>query len=104
MHGRQYGHQCRPPFVYTCNGWSGRIMRVLLLNYEFPPVGGGAGYATANIARSLAEQGVEAEVLTSRINGEADGELVDGVPVHRVKSWRNAIHDCGLRGAYTYVM
>jgi len=79
-------------------------MRVLLLNYEFPPVGGGAGYATANIARSLAEQGVEAEVLTSRINGEADGELVDGVPVHRVKSWRNAIHDCGLRGAYTYVM
>lgn len=79
-------------------------MKVLLLNYEFPPVGGGAGYATANIASSLVNMGVEAEVLTSRINGEADGERVDGVPVHRVSSWRNSIHDCGLRGAYTYVM
>src|SRR3990170_3657172 len=79
-------------------------MRVLLLNYEYPPVGGGAGYATANIARSLVEMGIDAEVLTSRINGEKDGEVVDGVPVHRVWSWRVNIHDCGLRGAYTYVL
>jgi len=79
-------------------------MRVLLLNYEYPPVGGGAGYATANIARSLVEMGVDAEVLTSRINSEEDGEVVDGVPIHRVWSWRVNIHDCGLRGAYTYVM
>ena len=79
-------------------------MRVLLLNYEYPPVGGGAGYATANIASSLANMGIKAEVLTSRINGEVDGEVVDGVPIHRVWSWRNGIHDCGLRGAYTYVM
>lgn len=79
-------------------------MRVLLLNYEYPPVGGGAGYATANIARGLAAMGVKAEVLTSRIDGEEDGLSVDGVPVHRVKSWRVNIHDCGLRGAYTYVL
>jgi len=79
-------------------------MRVLLLNYEYPPVGGGAGYATANIARELVGLGVQAEVLTSRINGEEDGLSVDGVPVHRVKSWRVNIHDCGLRGAYTYVL
>lgn len=79
-------------------------MRVLLLNYEFPPVGGGAGYATANIASCLVDMGIEAEVLTSRINGENDGERVNGVRVHRVPSWRNSIHDCGLRGAYTYVL
>jgi glycosyltransferase involved in cell wall biosynthesis len=79
-------------------------MRVLLLNYEYPPVGGGAGYATANIARSLVQLGIDAEVLTSRIDGEKDGEVVDGVPVHRVWSWRVNIHDCGLRGAYTYVL
>lgn len=79
-------------------------MRVLLLNYEFPPVGGGAGYATANIASCLVEMGIDAEVLTSRINGEGDGERVNGVPVHRVPSWRNSVHDCGLRGAYTYVL
>ncbi len=79
-------------------------MRVLLLNYEFPPVGGGAGHATANIASGLVRLGVDAEVLTSRIEDEQDGALVDGVPVHRVQSWRVGVHDCGLRGAYTYVM
>lgn len=79
-------------------------MRVLLLNYEYPPVGGGAGYATANIARCLVEIGIEAEVLTSRIDGEKDGAIVDGVPIHRVWSWRVNRHDCGLRGAYTYVL
>jgi len=29
-------------------------MRVLLINYELPPLGAGAGNATANIARHLA--------------------------------------------------
>jgi len=78
-------------------------MKVLLLNYEYPPAGGGAGFATANIARELARKGVDVEVLTSRIENELDGEIVDGVPIHRVTSWRKDIHDCGLVGAYSYV-
>src|SRR5690606_19401075 len=82
----------------------GGAMRVLLLNYEFPPVGGGAGHATANIASGLVRMGIEAEVLTSRIDGEDDGATVDGVPVHRVRSWRVGVHECGLRGAYTFVL
>lgn len=79
-------------------------MRVLLLNYEFPPVGGGAGRATANIAFGLARMGIDAEVLTSCTEGETDSTVMQGVPVHRVKSWRVGVHECGLRGAYTYVL
>lgn len=79
-------------------------MRVLLLNYEFPPAGGGAGYATLNIARRLRAMGVEADVLTARISNESDGDRIDGVPVYRVASWRKGLHDCGLRGAYTFVL
>lgn len=79
-------------------------MKVLLLNYEFPPAGGGAGYATLNIAKRLRNMGVEADVLTSRISNEGDGDKIDGVPVYRVASWRKGLHDCGLRGAYTYVL
>ena len=79
-------------------------MKVLLLNYEFPPAGGGAGYATLNIAKSLLSMGVEPEILTARIEGERDGDMLDGVPVHRVASWRKGLHDCGLRGAYTFVL
>ena len=79
-------------------------MKVLLLNYEFPPAGGGAGYATKNIARCLRGMGIEAEVLTARIEDENDLQEIDGVPIHRVASWRQGLHDCGLRGAYTYVL
>lgn len=79
-------------------------MKVLLLNYEFPPAGGGAGYATLNIAKRLRTMGIEADVLTARITDERDGDVIDDVPVYRVVSWRKGLHDCGLRGAYTYLL
>jgi glycosyltransferase involved in cell wall biosynthesis len=40
-------------------------MRILMLNHEFPPVGGGAGNACACIAHELARMGVEVTVVTS---------------------------------------
>jgi glycosyltransferase involved in cell wall biosynthesis len=78
-------------------------MKVLLLNYEFPPAGGGGGYATKNIARCLRDIGVETEILTARIGGDDNAAELDGIPIHRVASWRRSLHDCGLRGAYTFV-
>ena len=78
-------------------------MHVLLLNYEFPPAGGGAGFATYNIGRELVRMGVSVDVLTSRIEGETDGDTLDGMRIYRVPSWRKGIHDCGMLGAYSYV-
>lgn len=78
-------------------------MHILLLNYEFPPAGGGAGFATYNIGRELVKMGVKVDVLTSRIEGEADGTILDGMRIYRVPSWRKGIHDCGMLGAYSYV-
>ena len=79
-------------------------LRVLLLNYEFPPAGGGAGNATFQIARQLARLGVKVDVLTGRTEkGDEDGVVLDGVRVWRVPSWRKGIHDCGLVGAYSWV-
>jgi glycosyltransferase involved in cell wall biosynthesis len=40
-------------------------VRLALINYEYPPLGGGAGNATAAIARALARQDHEVSVLTS---------------------------------------
>jgi glycosyltransferase involved in cell wall biosynthesis len=77
-------------------------MHILLLNYEFPPAGGGAGFATYNIGRELVQMGIEVDVLTSRIEGETDGAILDGMRIYRVPSWRKGIHDCGLLGAYSY--
>ena len=79
-------------------------MKVLLINYEFPPAGGGAGYATLNIAKTLRSMGVEADVLTAKVDDSRDGDEVEGVPVYRAGSWRKGLHDCGLRGAWTFLL
>jgi glycosyltransferase involved in cell wall biosynthesis len=39
-------------------------VRLLLVNYEYPPLGGGAGNATACIARALTQQAHEVSVVT----------------------------------------
>jgi len=43
-------------------------------------------------------------VLTSKINGQVAEEVLHGFTIYRVPSWRKGIHDCGIRGAYTYVL
>ena len=85
-------------------GLSAAPLSVLMLNYEYPPMGGGAGNATQQTARCLAALGLDVEVLTSRWRDQPDLESIDGVTVHRVVSKRRSIHDCGFLGALTYVL
>lgn len=66
-------------------------------------MGGGASNATFNIAKELTLLGHRVEILTSGINDLPSREEIHGFKVHRVFSWRRGIHDCGMRGAYTYV-
>jgi glycosyltransferase involved in cell wall biosynthesis len=80
-----------------------RNVKVLLVNYEFPPMGGGAGNATFDIARGLAKRGHAVDVLTSRMSGAPDEERREGVRVFRVTSWRRGIHHAGLFGAASFV-
>ncbi len=63
-------------------------MNVLILNHEFPPVGGGAANATACIARELSSLGVRATVMTTAYNGLPRLEVRDGFSVVRVPAWR----------------
>jgi|SRR3989344_1004430 len=63
-------------------------MKILLINYEYPPLGGGAGNATKNIARELVALGHVVLVLTTWFSGESEDETVDGVRIIRVKSRR----------------
>lgn len=79
-------------------------MKILLLNYEFPPLGGGAGRATYNLARQLARDGHQVDVLTSKSPGDPYEERVEGFMVYRVRSLRKGIHECGLLGAFSFVL
>jgi glycosyltransferase involved in cell wall biosynthesis len=79
-------------------------MRVLIANYEFPPVGGGASKVSYELAKKLVEKGHDVVVLTSRYGNLDRFEKRDGIMIHRVWSWRKGIHDSGLRGAFTYLI
>lgn len=69
-------------------------MRLLLINYEYPPLGGGAGNATANIARELATMGNDVVVLTSAFKNLPRHEQVDGFTIIRVPVLRRYMDRC----------
>jgi glycosyltransferase involved in cell wall biosynthesis len=86
-------------------------MRVLVLNYEYPPLGGGAGVATAALAQGLAEQGVVVDVVTANVGCDAERrgsaretQGQDGLTVYRVRSNRTGVHEAGMFGAASYLL
>jgi glycosyltransferase involved in cell wall biosynthesis len=65
-------------------------MRILIINSEYPPVGGGAGNASAHVAQALADQGQEVTVLTCRFDHLPRDTREKGVRVIRVPSLRHS--------------
>ena len=89
-----------------------RPLRILLLNYEYPPLGGGAGIASAALAQRLAEWGNIVDVVTSRPDGVRDADRQSGLScvhvapnltLYRVRSRRRGIHQAGFFGAGSYL-
>ena len=63
-------------------------MRILLLNYEYPPLGGGAGNATFYIGRELANMGHDISVVTSAFQKLPRRENRNGVELIRIPAGR----------------
>ena len=87
-------------------------MRVLILNYEYPPLGGGAGVATAALAHELAERGVSVDVVTSAAGAAVERrssprahelEEQGSLRLYRVRSRRVGLHQAGMLGAASYL-
>jgi len=67
-------------------------MHILILNSEFPPVGGGAGTASAQIARSLLGAGHRVTVMTTCFADLPDMEQRDGYQIIRLPARRRHLH------------
>lgn len=64
------------------------MRRVLILNYEYPPIGGGAGVMTQYLAQGLAAKGMEVVVVTAFFTGQKEIETNGNLTIYRIKSKR----------------
>ena len=69
-------------------------MNLLLINYEFPPVGGGAANATWELARSLVSLGHRPTILTARWSARRTEDLPAGVTLIEVAARRKRAEAC----------
>ncbi len=70
-------------------------MRLLIVNYEYPPVGGGASNASGFLARTLVARGHRVSVVTSAFRQHRGLAVEDGVTVHRIPALRRRIDRAG---------
>lgn len=71
-------------------------MRILVLCYEYPPLGGGGGRVAQSIARQMAARGHEVRVQTAALGWRSAVEQDEGVAVYRTASGRRKADTCSV--------
>jgi glycosyltransferase involved in cell wall biosynthesis len=71
-------------------------MKILMLNYEYPPLGGGAGICTKYESEGLAKLGHKVTVITTWFKGEKEVEENNNLKIIRLKSKRKVEHKSGI--------
>ena len=66
-------------------------MRILIVNSEHPPIGGGAGNASSNLAKRLMDFGDDVTILTCSYENYPNESTEDGVNIKRVLSIRKEL-------------
>lgn len=79
-------------------------MNILILNYEFPPLGGGAAPVSRDIAHKYGEMGHKVVVLTMGYKGLPAHDTAEGVDIYRLKCWRSKKSSCKPWEQYTYIL
>jgi len=79
-------------------------MKVLVLNHEYPPVGGGGGRVSEDIARSLVQRGHEVVLLTAHLEHLEKDSVQDGVRVIRIPSGRKEAFKANFLDMARYIL
>jgi len=79
-------------------------VKILVLNYEYPPVGGGGGRACADLCQALAARGHDLRVLTSHAPGLLHHEGIDGYQVRRISSGRRSLARASFFAMFGFLM
>jgi glycosyltransferase involved in cell wall biosynthesis len=78
-------------------------VKILLLNYEFPPLGGGSSSVTREIGKRYVQRGHSVDVVTMGFGDLPKKEDVDGMMVFRVPSLRRRVEICRVHELASYI-
>ena len=79
-------------------------MNILMLNYEYPPLGGGASPVTKSLAEELVKLGHTVDVVTMGFKGSKQKEEINGVNIYRVPSIRKEQGVCQTHEMFPYCL
>jgi len=79
-------------------------LRILMVNYEFPPIGGGGGIVTRYLGREFARRGHDVTLVTSHFDRLPRCEIIDGVKVYRVPVIRRSPNVAKVHEMFTYIL
>lgn len=79
-------------------------MNILVLNYEYPPLGGGAAPVSRDISEQLAALGHTVTVVTMGFKGLPFCETQNNVKIYRLKCWRSKKASCMPWEQFTYII
>lgn len=79
-------------------------MKILVLNYEYPPLGGGAAPVSRDISAQLAGHGHDVTVVTMGFHGLPAYEEEQGVKIYRLRCLRSRKNSCMPWEQYTYLL
>jgi len=71
-------------------------MKILVLNYEYPPLGGGAGVITQHISEGLAKRGHHITVVTTWFKNTPEIEEQQNLKIIRLRSKRKYTYRSGI--------
>lgn len=78
-------------------------MKVLLINYEYPPLGGGAGNTSRYIGEWLSRFGCEVSVITMTFRTLPRIEVKNGVTIYRIPSLRRSLYKSNVAEMLSYI-
>ena len=79
-------------------------MNILIINYEFPPLGGGASPISYELSKGYVQAGHNVDVVTMGFKGLPSYEIKEGIHIHRVKCIRKKKEKCSIIEMASYIL
>lgn len=80
------------------------LKNILVLNYEYPPIGGGGSTVSKELAEKLARKGYSVDVVTMHFKGLKKFERINGVNIYRIPCLRKKKEVCTTAEMMSFVI